>query len=81
MLVAVVNHPSVPALFDPMALQADPFHLTTWSAFARPATSDPSVPTYTSVPLAASARTYASSAQLQPPPPEPMACQVPPGGR
>ena len=52
MLVAAGNHPFAPPVFEPMALQSDPFHFATWSAWTMPATSDPSVPTNTSVPLA-----------------------------
>ena len=57
MLVAAGNHPFVPAVFEPMALHADPSHFATWSAWAMPATFDPSVPTNTSVPSVASPRT------------------------
>jgi hypothetical protein len=57
MFVPTGNHPSAPPAFDPSALHADPLNFATWSAWGMPATFDPSVPTYTSVPLAASART------------------------
>jgi hypothetical protein len=57
MFVPTGNHPSAPPAFDPSALHADPLHFATWSAWGMPATFDPSVPTYTSVPLASSART------------------------
>src|SRR5687767_2436172 len=74
MLVPTGNHPSVPPVFEPMALHADPSHFATWSAWAMLSTFDPSVPTNTSVPLELSPRTYASSAQPQIPPPVPIAC-------
>ncbi len=66
------NQPSVPAVFEPTALHAEPFHLATWSACAIPAMLTASVPTYTSVPCAASDRTLSSTA-----PGPPMACHVP----
>ena len=45
MNVVVVNQPSVPAVFEPTALHAEPSHFTTWSAAAIPATFVASVPT------------------------------------
>ena len=38
------KHPSVLAVLAPSALQALPFHLATWSAFAMPAMSTESLP-------------------------------------
>src|SRR3954451_16967820 len=43
MLVPAGNHPFVPAVFEPMALHCAPSHFATWSAWAMPATADPSV--------------------------------------
>src|SRR5258708_1198904 len=51
MVDEVGNQPSAPPVLELRALHAEPFHLTTWSACAIPATLVESVPTYTSVPL------------------------------
>ena|SRR5439155_9042803 len=78
MVDEVGNQPSAPPVFELRALHAEPFHLTTWSACAIPATLVESVPTYTSVPLAARARTKLVTAPPPGAPPEPIACHPPP---